>query len=539
MLSQIAGSDVYTTTQFREILKNFRECSLTYFHLPRATETIPNLKTIFGENLLQYKVSTYPNLIVFDGNSVSSNRFSLCTVFIFFVEHVELSKKIIRLSNASEERSEFIWYLKQDDIQNQSISYGPLSKSLRPGIYLEIRNFLEVFYICIPCENDSITATVGMPGIPATVNSIRQKWEEVNQNLRLKNIQVLFVPTDPISNYFHSGQSAPYAQYPRRASTFHKSACTMILLRAMKNFTMLVGNVSETNNLQSEVKANQYIVKENVNFWKLYGRMGSVFGVEIVHYAFTTFINKNHLRNRHSEIKQNLIFAPMPWWTWSSLGALGFATSFLLFLEFDKLKGRWSSEGPTLNTFYLLIDQPIPGISWNGQLVKLGLMTVWCAFCLVISNAYRGFIFSCLTNPIKAVVPETLSELMESGIEMWTTDFCTNGSDPTKWSTLRDLMLPEIMSGSKTLGNIYSNLRSSVQQINPYLVDLSVQAVTNKSFPNKFAQIDPLWIINRTQALFQDAGGYWMSKPITEPILINRLIWVVITTICIQYGRRH
>lgn len=117
---QITCSNVPSTIQLPEIVKIYRKCSLTYLHPPPstfqatneygyqfATKTIPKLKTIFGENVLQCKVSTSPNPIKSHGNLISGYKFSLCTVLMLFVEHVELSLEVIHHSNAPEDRPEF------------------------------------------------------------------------------------------------------------------------------------------------------------------------------------------------------------------------------------------------------------------------------------------------------------------------------------------------------------------------------------------------------------------------------------------------
>lgn len=455
----------------------------------------------------------------------------MCTVLIFLSDHVDLSRDILKLSNASEERSEFIWYLKEDDDIYLKNAYLRLVLSCKPGIYLQIQNFLDVVYICLPCLEDDISSPVDKPDKPATVTDIRRNWEKLHHNLRQVKILVPQLREEPfeISSYFHPGQSAPCAQYPKQAKEFYPNACVLLVLSNMKNFTMPFGRISNYLKIHSQIRIGQLIDGYNIKLWKSVGFMGKNYLVEFTHFAFTTFIKKQVLRSEQSEATKNLIFSPFPWWTWFSIVAFSLATSLLLSPELDSLRARWTTATfEFFNFIILLIDQPIPRISWNRQLIKLALTAAWCFFCLLVSNAHRGLIFSCLATVIKATHPETLAELIKTKIVAGTSDYSYISSDvpnPSKQSLLIDNILPDIIAGLKSQENVYSALRDSLQQFDYDLVELCVQSCTNKSFPDKFAFIDPLWRNHKARNIFDEAKSYWISKSITEPTLVYRIMW--------------
>lgn len=483
-------SVVPTPMRFSDILKVFQECSIIYFHLSQATfqtrveyqdevftEVIETFNSVFRESLLQYKISMRPTGTEIIGISSSRYKFSLCTVVIFLAEHVQVSQDIIKINKAPEERSEFIWYLKPVDKSHKEKPYTHLRKSFKPAIYLEIQNYVAAFYVCIPCENDNMSSTVDTPDTSVTVSDIRKNWDKLHENLRKINIHVPQgrVTHSQISYYFHSGHSAPCAQYPGKAFKFRPNMCAIILLSSMKNFTMLLGWVPDDVIRHSTIRFELNLDDRNVVILKWIVHASTNYGVEFIHFAFVTFFKKQLIKINHADIIQHFIFAPFPRWTWVSVGAFGVTTSVMFSFGMGNLKGAWISAVLTPTNLFLLIDQPIPRISCNDRLAKLGLMTAWCAFCLIISNAYKGFIFSCLTGLIRPVVPETLVDLLESGMVIGTTDFFQQELAPTKCSTLKFGILPEIISGIKDSEKIYSSLKDCVHQFDPDLVELSVQ----------------------------------------------------------------
>lgn len=224
------------------------------------------------------------------------------------------------------------------------------------------------------------------------------------------------------------------------------------------------------------------------------------------------------------------ILAPFPWWVWMCIVTFAISTSYLLDIAVEHAMKR-----PLLNSFgsclvftSLLVDQGAPAIRR-----QYGLWSVWAIFSLIISNAYRGFLFLSLAVTAKPSSPQTIDELVESKLLVGTTMQYQNIETKEGGPALGDLILPKLMmygTSSNTTRKTYAELQASTMwfQVNlKSLPTFSVRlclnrtALVGKSYqnitvPKQLAIFDWDFLVERYKSLFEEINTYWVSKPFAD-----------------------
>lgn len=572
------------TVSFHNFLEAFRDCSITYYHLARIPyssmaswqgvtilsekEWINELKDKFGsEVVLQFKIiySLTSNTPSIPPAASSFFKFSVCRVMIFRREYVSYSLNVFTSTKYPEVLHDFIWFLGSDihmtylsyhtTMKIPYNSYINLVKSHKPAIYMEIEKFNRVFLVCLPCWNLSnpyafmvVPLTVQVsPSDRLRIMSVRKMWTNLHSNMHGVYIGLYFTGvSDRTWEYFHPGQPTPCSPYPRRTKFHSERICSVILLSVINNFTLSPAGNTVFDHLfpfvkvlHSEIYTTRTLVPSNLWSIKAQGEVVSTYGMQVQHFEFVVLLDKQLLLN--NQVKLNGILAPFPTWIWIAIGKLGCVASLLLFWNQNYFKKwtDWASPRRLITFMSSLVEQPVPTFTWKKKLSNLQLWFTWCSFCLVISHAYRAFLFSSLTTDVTPATPESLEELAASQILIGTIEdsFQYNLLGiPTQFSTLKGSILPDILILYKDhdAGKFYTKLRNSVVWFHDNLILLSVEASINKivksrthwfPIPGEFAIIDTRTTIRRLKILFDEIGVYWISKPLVEPILATRMMW--------------
>lgn len=583
------------TLTFHSLLATFNECSITYYHfINKSTSTIKStrentdlvqIKIHFKIVLLQQMV-TQANVSAKTMNVTfpirNTNKLAPCSVLVFPQKHVELSRDLTTINNSSGDypyfHSEFIWFLKTIGSEHSpglATSYLDAVGSHLPAVYLEIANFSTASLICFPCiasDFKSEVVTIRVESLNQfgriTVPEIRQIWMKLHTNLRGTQIGMdSKVDWDQSAKYFHPGHTTPYSIYPGKPEFFDECFCAIILIKNMHNFSF--GSESlERPIIHSTIYFRHFIDSSLIRFWRTDGLMVSPHGIFIRQSGFISFYDKNELFREQSNLKG--ILAPFPWWAWINTGAFGILASFLMAIRKEQHTHTVSLRkclGSCFILTALFIEQHTPVVTSKGAVGRfVTLWFVWATFSLVVSNAYRGFLFSALASVTKPSTPLTVGELARPGMLIGTTSWhwqSENGSLAIK-STLTRSILPKIISYQNNSEKYqeYSRLQKSVYWVASHisLAEFSVQASINRTalvgpqshiipipyllsvldsnkslvvgpysrkiiIPNKFGIIDSMVRIKWFKGWFQDIGSYWVSNPISEPRFMNHLVW--------------
>lgn len=240
------------------------------------------------------------------------------------------------------------------------------------------------------------------------------------------------------------------------------------------------------------------------------------------------------------ELQLNGIRSPFPWWVWVVIGIAGFAVYTLLLRNGKSLLHgnclSWKSIFLWLKFTCLFVDQPVPERQKSRELRNFKLWFCWAVFCLVISHAYRGFLFSSLATDTIPSTPQTLRELVESGILIGTTEVYISENFSEESSLIHHL--PGIILGEvkAECQDIYSRLQASLFWLIGDEANFSIQASQNKtalvgpskmtiSIPQKFAVIDPTERATSIKSFLEEAGIYWASELITEQKFVDHVAW--------------
>lgn len=565
ILSNLATS-VYVRRQdvlyFSDFLEIFDQCSITYHHLwnhlkqmetkfeeepPNQSEILAKLRREFGRKvLLQFFITTNSTLserTVDSGRNYQAfnvYRISWCSVMLLPQKQVKLYSELTMYTRSySVIHSEFTWFIK--DIPGNPFqlenSYIELVNSQKPGIYLEIENFSLVSMICIPCSEkrtDSNLVTLSRPkmfGKPS-VSHVRKAWEDLHLNLKGSLIKT-YVPN--VSLHFHKGQLLPCSPYPHKTSEYRPLRCVLILLSLKLNFSLEADNSNLNAIMYSDIHV-LFVADITLKLMKDFGKSAIPYGTVNQWYHFIVLYHKMEMRL--NLIKLQGILAPFPWWTWICIAALAISTSHLLIAN-----AKQGAIFSFLNTFHscfmytvLLVDQGAPSLPKSDVFRNFKLWLVWGIFTLIISNAYRGFLFSSLTANVEPAFPGTVEQLVTSGMLVGTSEKYQNYVTKETGSTLKDLILQSLIMfwcASNVTRKVYTNLQESVQWFQVPLdstSNFSIRASINRSIlagpnssiitaPKKFTILDDNFVVDKFKNLFEEIDTYWVSRPVTETSL--------------------
>lgn len=544
---------------FHNLLSTFSGCSITYYHFINPSNYLNNassreadlgeLKLRFEQApLLQLVISadfnsTYPAQNPYDGNPY---KLSLCSVLVFPRINVQLSRDLtFSFRNYPYIHPSFIWFLKvfdQVSTPNHEASYLEAVKSHLPAIYLEIENFSVVSFICFPCiTSGSTTDAVAIQFEESnefgqlTVSSVRKLWTKLLTNLRGIRIGMdEQVDSNTSPKYFNKGHTTPCSIYPGKPELFSKHVCAVFVISGMLNFS-IGARIAQTE-LHSILKLGYFVSRLALVLCKYSGFMASSHGIEVIEYGFVVFYDKNELLGQQLKLKG--ILAPFPWWTWIAVGAALVSTSLLVMtrirtsIEQISLRSsiRWC-----LVLWSLMIEQGMTLNLGEDILARFSLWLVWATFGLIVSHAYRGFLFSTLASAENPSTPLTTSELVESHMLIGTSDLSWWGQNgiPVLKSSLTESMLPKIISSdsSSPIGKLRAELLKSLRlftfkrEFAEFALNTSVDRAAfvgprsniipfpnleilfsnlnpvlrmhsrKLDIPNRFGIIDPMWII--------------------------------------------
>lgn len=561
------------TISFQDLLHQFRDCSITYFNFPTllppnvlVTNTTDQIKvqTQTVSRILVSQLTISPSAVGVPCKTrscmLSTYKYSHCTVSIFPLHDASSSVAITKiLSHYYAFYTEFVWLLRASNLENLEKPedyYAHLLASQRPLIYLEIVDLSSISFVCLRCVNlnalrsEQAFIEMRVPNLgkinDPTLDGIRRSWMKQHLNMQGVNVMVPQLAPTTIPEYFHKEQAVPCGVFPDETKYFDPSECTVILLSAHYNFTIVSPETQQFNEIHSIITFNIYVTKENLEMNDMYGDAVCIYGVEQIPYAFIILKDKEEMLRNQEKLKG--ILAPFPWWVWISIGLISFASSLLLDYKYKFEQSIKRSILTSLKLWFkttsLLLEQANSEIPGNGGWRKLKLWSVWALFSLVISHGYRGFLFSALATAITPSTPQTIGELVNSGMLVLTIDIFAskNGTEIISQPTLTHDIVPRIIENNTNIAarDVWLALQVSTQwlrytwNISSFTVGISKQKLLtigkwneNLTAPNEFAIIDQMAKASRFQTLLEEAGTYWVSKQVVEPRLQIYETWLI------------
>lgn len=558
------------TWSFENFLDAFSESSIIYSHLSSQRYTNMTLElelqhkhhsaSEFFANLRQnFKTKAHLQFVILtngsqtlskikrsktgDFQAIILKKFSECSVLILQREYLGSTNQLILHNSSYRIQSEFIWFLTSPSklARNSENNYKHLLNVRGAFIYFEIDNFTDVSYICIPCSEKGKSSSreeshVKVRGTES-ITILRKAWEILHLKMHQSLFAADFANTDA---YFHKGQSAPCSSYPRKTDEYYSHHCMLIVVTKRCNFTMVKFGSIQASPIHSEIREVIVSSKINPNFKYVvlhYGSSNPMFG-------FIVMYHKTEMRI--SLIKLEGIMAPFPWWVWVCIAMVTFVTSSL---SIDEMKQAVYLT--FLNAFYscflfssVILDQGTSELPRNKNLCKFVLWSAWGIFSLIVSNGYRGFLFSSLAIEVDPQSPQNLEELVKSEMLIGTTQSFYNSKTETWGNVMSDCILPPLISFKKTSNKtkeIYQKLQTSLKlfdypdHISTVVIGASVNRsvweddginITSITVPEKFAllDVDDDNYINLFKTLFEDANNFWVSRPIMEPRFTTKMI---------------
>lgn len=547
---------------FSRLLVCFQNCSVTFHHIEilrdgegpwhqnHFDEVFFAMQNLALGTLLQVQVDNLHTTTgtTFKGSASTANytkKHAECTVYIFLRRI--LSEKLIPKSR-SWTQAEFTWFLhfKQSSSKQPSNIYYILKHFKLPAIYLEILNFLQVTLICIPCSRKSsrkdndILPMLDPEGFQSPMQ-IRERWLWLNANMyRI----IVILPSDLInstqkSDDFSKGHITCTLLSSERSPFIEAHRCIAVVLREPGNVSVLRW-VSEP-----QIGIHEMISESNLLSWRMNERSVIVHGMKSDDYGYIVLYGRK-LANSQVVLKMKLILIPFVWWGWATILLLSLAISALLAVHITgmSISSVWKE---TIHLYFpltsLLLDQPSRAHSYQGtatkELTQMALWFIWGLFCILVSNTYKGSLFSSLSFVETPAFPHSLRELIENGMLIGST--ACYKQDKLRLSTLTDNLLPEIITATTDAFSrkMYAALKDSlVWFTNADLVSFANQTssigVTRVNFTlsklptDKFSVIDTFARIVNLKNYLEELRVFWVSKPVPlEPVFASRSFWSV------------
>lgn len=175
-----------------------------------------------------------------------------------------------------------------------------------------------------------------------------------------------------------------------------------------------------------------------------------------------TFISFAYLVSKPLPYRYDSLLQPLDLWTWISVILSILAVTYLLFVGICvKFHIRKGTKFPTaqdmiqvpMSVFCSLLEQGISDsflkiflVGYHRETI-FHLWLLWLFACLVVSNSYKGKLFSFLTSVSDPVMPKTLRELVQQESTIFTFSRINFGTQEVPWSLVKDIVLEEIMNG--------------------------------------------------------------------------------------------
>lgn len=546
---------------FSALLTTFKDCSLIYFHLENLDKNshakhdqnddphlLPNLHKRFGETaIFQLKVLTFPFLQsgIAQTSNLAANtfKFAKCTVLIFMREHVQFALDVYIRKGIFQGRTDFVWFLntnREAELHEEN-HYLWLVHSRKPSIYLEIRDFSQILMICLPCFSafpDEKQSLLPMEeaGLK-TMQTVEQIWLTMHRNLHRTVIKYWGQqPITQISDYIYPDHSAPCAFFPRKTRYLLATECAMVLLSIKKNFSMLGEDNKNYVYIHSVVKSRILLDAISTSVTLQDRELVLNHGIEYTAFGFITLHDKKDLiRN---PLKMTEILTPFPTWTWPVIVSVGFTTSICFYCNSESIRPIRVSK--LLDSFYaisiLLVDQVAGKLPWKDDVTNRAIWFAWGLFCLVVSNAYKGFIFSELAITETPKTPQTLDELAQSNLKTITLEWFDNITGDVSLPVLTTKILSNeiLIETDHARRSMFQQLQSSIEWFPVTYDELTAQISLSKTIEiggrllrieKKLAIMDPIKNLNLLKALLEDVDVFWVSKVISETGLGHQDAW--------------
>lgn len=354
---------------------------------------------------------------------------------------------VLLLLSASDRRHQVSFPLPPDDFKRIPNSHL---------VILTVFDFRSVSIISLPC------------GEQKTFHNFRLTLEPSFQEEALTKLRKLWLSHQ---NNFHRAKF--WINKPRKSNkcgyfetanaSFSKDVCNLKLLQSKLNFTLyLTGNNGSF--FAKRIMLGPHNLQENRNK----GNQWLPHGLQIKSYGFMVVMDKSQIRCLGNPL------SPFDIPTWILTYVSVWSVAFLIFISQEN-----GTDGMLSTCFaykiyilLLLVDQPsrirpTGSGSWK-QFMQILLWSTWALTCLVISQIYRGDIFSNLTSMHEPKLPDSLDGVLEyfPGVQIGTLEFCTGiGRKPVSCAMLTLSENMKAYSKPETMPRNYMALKESMRWI--------------------------------------------------------------------------
>ncbi|CAG7829805.1 unnamed protein product [Allacma fusca] len=299
--------------------------------------------------------------------------------------------------------------------QNWEISSNAYHLIGTTAKFLFVRNYKRVQLLCFPClssERDSTKYFIDLPEL--NFHEISETYAKVNQNLRESLI---------IVNYYKSWVScSPLATQRFKIYAY---ACAHEAISSKLNFTTYFDNIDPTN-LKTFEKATSTIITgwfSNKNSNYLVSNYTATANFEYVPTA-EIFYPITFIWILQPRLSHAALWAAMDYKCWIFVVLTACKVIAILYIFRSNSKPRIYMSNIILS--FLLDQGQLPRKHCLAILgIKAALIVIfWAYAALIISNAYKGALYSVMTSMSLPLIPTSLQDILDTAAFLVTTSFC-------------------------------------------------------------------------------------------------------------------
>ncbi|CAL8131037.1 unnamed protein product [Orchesella dallaii] len=532
--------------------KNFYDC-LFQFHTSNTSweqrigwvEYDPLLKYYGGISPFTIQSSAASNSILQPkrhesqyGNRSLTRRYSNCSI------QLKLPCQDIRDGTATWHK-EFVW---------QIISIGtkcrPAKLETFSSVYFAIYNFQHVFMLCWSCH-PLVATRLPKDNAMITISGYLRLWKKLHKTLNRALIGINFELslTRSVSRWdcnIHKVYAVPVYDcvYFTLLKTLNVTFANIHLHSPFAHPTSpLYQGLIQTLIPLSE-STREIMLSRNYDMLP--------YAMHINPYSY--FMVREQI-----PINWEALIHPFDSLTWIFSTVTIFTVGLMLCLELKAWRGKCSPVNfhiilPTVSKLSsqggfaaaaLLVHQSV-SIDQFMKKSQISLLILWCFWGFVavtLSQFYEGTLFSFLSTTVSPWVPQTLEEILQTKIFMFTQGSgqnYTNGTASNKYSMLRDSILHETIENNPEKNNsAIGELYRKIQWFRvAYTVDTTLEFrkhgwITHSSnaakvkVPKSFFFIDTDVQVNFLRTYLSIISERWLSKPSPLNLFVNRHGWVI------------
>lgn len=526
------------TTEFSELLQLFGGCSVN-IHLRQFDHPF---WPFFTDHPIADSISLYTNRVNLTlllkngaGDKIqfsfedNSKRFFHCLIFVS-------DQVIIRRRDVGLQKPNYFWYLFFSDVDTTDIyfyyeNYYNLNQLTYPAIFLEIRGLAKVYFICMHCLPWS-KRQMQVPHL-SSVHDVVKSWSVLHSNFLGEYVYTLFQRKRVRELY----GNCYFRLFP--GMMVDNNACIILKISEHLNFSLDEDSDPHFDTPVGDVV--RVVIEENVVKNSQRG------GGWLPHGVFIRPIKFLVVSTNAFEVESNILqpFDLFCWifiliitivFTLISKVATGSQSDWneVLILWISSMSIGLDQPAPHVSTMFQDVVEPkISGIFRKCKTVVWINWGIWMLTSVLLSQVFKGTVFSYLSQSVPPEVPETLPDLMETDMRIGSIEttfmgtlFQTRRSNPMVYGngTIYEHLWTRIEA---MMADPFQLVMASVFSAKLRITSTTNISLTTSRLPPQFAMLDDERKVESVKLYFEAFTTIWISKMYSIPSLMLPKVWKV------------